>query len=134
MKASIGHLQFNIHSDNHAFYHELSDFLGWGTLYDEAEMLGVDVQGGASLWFASFETKDVANDYDGPGLNHLGISADSIAEVDAAAAWLGERGIEMLFDTPRHRPDFTEAGSTYYQIMFETPDRLLFEIVYTGPI
>ncbi len=23
---------------------------------------------------------------------------------------------------------------TYYQVMFETPDRILFEIVYMGPL
>jgi hypothetical protein len=41
----------------------------------------------------------------------------------------------MLFDTPRHRPDFSQSPDhTYYQIMFESPDRILFEVVYTGPL
>ena len=67
-------------------------------------------------------------------LNHLGIRTATQADVDSAAAYLHEHGIALLFDTPRHRPEF--AGSeeqTYYQIMFETPDRILIEIVYMGP-
>jgi hypothetical protein len=56
------------------------------------------------------------------------------ANVDAAAAYVKERGIAHLFETPRHRPDFSGDGDqTYYQVMFETPDRILLEIVYTGP-
>ena len=39
----------------------------------------------------------------------------------------------MLFETPRYRPDFSSEPNTYYQIMFESPDRILFEIVYVGP-
>ena len=49
----------------------------------------------------------------------------------AASAHLTERGVDPLFDTPRHRPDFAETdGETYYQIMFETPDRILLEFVW----
>ena len=36
--------------------------------------------------------------------------------------------------TPRHRPEFSASEhDTYYQIMFESPDRVLFEVVYEGP-
>ena len=56
------------------------------------------------------------------------------ADVDAAAAFLTARGVQHLFETPRHRPDFAHGeDTTYYQVMFESPDRILFEIVYTGP-
>ena len=35
-----------------------------------------------------------------------------------------------LFETPRHRAEFTNSPEqTYYQVMFETPDRILVEIV-----
>ena len=68
------------------------------------------------------------------GLNHLAFGVDSVADVDNAAEWLTERGIEHLFGTPRHRPEFSsDDKTTYYQVMFESPDKLLFEIVYTGP-
>jgi hypothetical protein len=39
----------------------------------------------------------------------------------------------MPFDTPLQRPDFSSGDNIYYQIMFEGPDRILFEFFYTGP-
>lgn len=86
-----------------------------------------------SLWFAGV-TKPVANDYDGPGMNHLGFAVPSQVDVDKVVDFLQERGVPALFGTPRHRPEFSSPGQTYYQVMFESPDRILFEIVYTGPI
>jgi hypothetical protein len=67
-------------------------------------------------------------------MHHLAISTTTQAEVDQAAAFLAERGIAHLFETPRHRPEFAhDERSTYYQVMVESPDRILLEIVYTGP-
>jgi catechol 2,3-dioxygenase-like lactoylglutathione lyase family enzyme len=133
MRTHLGHIQFNVRPENLPFYRDLMAYLGWQPLYDDAGMLGVSGGHGESFWFAG-EVKDVTNDYDGPGLNHIGLGAASQADVDAAAAYLSERGVALLFETPRHRPEFADDESrTYYQIMFETPDRILFEIVYTGP-
>jgi hypothetical protein len=48
--------------------------------------------------------------------------------------YLKQHGIKALFETPRHRPEFSGSeAETYYQVMFESPDRILFEVVYTGP-
>lgn len=133
MQSGIAHIQFNVAAGNLPFYKDLFGFLGWRTIYEDDEGFGVSGKHGESLWFVG-AVKDVANDYDGPGMNHLGIGADTQADVDAAAAHLTERGVELLFDTPRHRPDFAASeDETYYQIMFETPDRILLEFVYTGP-
>lgn len=133
MQTKLGHLVFGVSDANLGFYRDLLGFLGWKTLYDGDGMLGVLDSAGVSLWFGS-ATKDAANDYDGPGLNHFAVSTATQADVDAAAAYLAERGIAHLFETPRHRPDFAQdESSTYYQVMFETPDRILVEIVYTGP-
>jgi hypothetical protein len=67
-------------------------------------------------------------------VNHIGIGAESQADVDAVVEYLRDRGVELLFETPRHRPEFSGGeGQTYYQVMFESPDRILFEVVYTGP-
>jgi catechol 2,3-dioxygenase-like lactoylglutathione lyase family enzyme len=129
--STIGHLQINIHTQNLGFYKELFSFLGWQTLYEDENMLGVGDGQHASLWFAA-ATKDVANDYDGPGLNHLGLSVAKQGDVDQAVTFLKEHGVECLFETPRHRAEFSGPGNTYYQVMFETPDRLLIEVVYTG--
>lgn len=140
MQTRISHMQFNVRPANLPFYRDLLAFLGWQTIFDgtlpdplNQEMLGVGDASGASLWFVA-EVKDVANDYDGPGLNHLGIGAPTQADVDAAAVYLKERGVALLFDTPRHRPEFAQGeDQTYYQVMFTSPDRLLLEVVYTGP-
>ena len=131
MKSHLGHILFNVQPANLGFYRDLMAFIGWPTLYDVPEMLGAG--GETSLWFAT-EVKPASNDYDGPGVNHVGIGVSSQADVDSAAAWLKEKDVPALFDTPRHRPEFSEdEKSTYYQVMFESPDRILFEVVYTGP-
>ena len=132
MQTRIGHMQFNVQAANVAFYRDLLAFLGWRVLYEGEGMLGVGAADGASLWFA-VQVKDVANDYDGPGLNHLAIGTETQADVDATGAYLREHGVELLFGTPQHRPEFSGEGQTYYQVMFESPDRILFEVVYTGP-
>ena len=53
---------------------------------------------------------------------------------DATVAYLNSHGVDCLFETPRHRPDFSHSESdTYYQVMFPSPDGILFEHVYIGP-
>ncbi len=133
MQTSLSHLQVNVQQANLQFYRDLLAFLGWNTLMDQQEFYGAGGANGASLWFIG-QVKDVANDYDGPGVNHIAIGAGSQADVNAAAAYLAGRSIPALFETPRHRPEFAwQPGHTYYQVMFESPDRVLFEVVYTGP-
>ena len=131
MQTRLAHVQVNVATGNLPFYRELAAFLGLPTIYSDDTMLGVGGEG-ASIWFSG-SARDVAYDYDGPGVNHLGLGVDSIAAVDAAAAWLAERGVPALFETPRHRAEFSRGDETYYQVMFETPDRILLEVVYTGP-
>ncbi|HYF64414.1 MAG TPA: VOC family protein [Herpetosiphonaceae bacterium] len=132
MQTQLSHLQFNVQPENIPFYADLLAHLGWQTLYAGEGMLGVGDKNGVSLWFTG-QVKPVSNDYDGPGMNHLAIGANSVADVDQAAAYLTGRDVELLFETPRHRPEFSQSEDhTYYQIMFETPDRILVEIVYVG--
>jgi catechol 2,3-dioxygenase-like lactoylglutathione lyase family enzyme len=133
LESSLYHLQLNVRPENLQFYRDLTQFLGYVTISDQGGFFGTKASNGASLWFIG-QVKDVANDYDGPGLNHIGIGAQSQADVDATADYLREMGIATLFETPRHRPEFSSStDTTYYQVMFESPDRLLFEVVYTGP-
>ena len=75
----------------------------------------------------------MANDYDGRGMNHLAVAVEKQSDVDQAVEYLKQHKVEALFETPRHRPEFSAPGMTYYQVMFESPDKLLFEVVYTGP-
>lgn len=133
MQTTVSHIQFNVRPANVPFYRDLMAFLGWQTIYDAEGMLGVGAAAGSSLWFLS-QANGAKNDYDGPGMNHLGIGVASVADVDAVARYLEERGVALLCETPRHRPEFSESDQhTYYQVMFETPDRILLEVVYAGP-
>lgn len=131
--SKMGHLQLNIDPANVGFYKELFDFLGWTVLAQDDAFVGVGDANGASLWFVPALAPG-GYDYDSYGVNHVAISTAAQKDVDATAAYLQEKGVAALFDTPRHRPDFSGDGAdTYYQVMFESPDRLLFEVVYTGP-
>lgn len=133
MDTQLQHMQFNVKAENLAFYKGLLTFLGWQTLYDGDGMLGMADKNGLSLWFAG-QVKDVVNDYDGPGMNHLAIGTATQGDVDTAATYLREQEVELLFETPRHRPDFSSGDDqTYYQVMFASPDKILLEVVYTGP-
>lgn len=114
MRTTISHMQFNVRPANVPFYRDLMDFLGWQAVHDGDGMLGVANAGGYSLWFLG-QTNDAKNDYDGPGMNHLGIGASTAADVDAVAGYLKERGVALLFETPRHRPEFSKGEEhTYY--------------------
>src|SRR6188508_1079662 len=135
MQTHIAHMQLNVQAENISFYQEFLTFLGWKVIAGGASegWLGIGDSKGVSLWFLS-DLKDVPYDYDGPGLNHIGIGASAQADVDAVCDYISGHGIQHLFETPRHRPDFSGDGpNTYYQVMFESPDRILFEVVYTGP-
>lgn len=131
-KTKFGHIVINIHMKNKDFYKDLFTFMGWKILYDVPETLGVGDVNGGSLWLND-PLKLVENDYDGIGMNHLAISAPSIAAVNETVAYLKHLNTFSLFETPRHRPEFSAPGQTYYQVMFESPDHILFEVVYTGP-
>jgi prepilin-type processing-associated H-X9-DG protein len=131
ISSHIGHIVFQIHPVNMAFYKDLFTFMGWKLWVEDPGMLGMGDERGQSLWFDG-HVKAISNDYDGPGVNHVGIGVETQADVDAVVDFLRTRGVAALFETPRHRPEFSGAGKTYYQVMFESPDRILFEVVYTG--
>lgn len=132
MQSQLGHLQINIKRGNLDFYKKLLGFLEWTVLYSTDDFIGAGDSNGASVWFIGF-ANDAQNDYDGAGMNHLAFSVAAQKDVDAAVDYLRAEGVELLFDTPRHRPDFAQSPEhTYYQVMFESPDRILLEIVYTG--
>jgi catechol 2,3-dioxygenase-like lactoylglutathione lyase family enzyme len=133
VKSWFNHVQFNIDAANVGFYQGLFGFLGWKTIYEDGESIGVNAGGEGSLWFMA-GANDAVNDHDGPGLNHLGIAAEKQSDVDDTVAFLRERGVELLYGTPCHRPEYAESEAhTYYSSMFETPDKILLEVVYMGP-
>jgi catechol 2,3-dioxygenase-like lactoylglutathione lyase family enzyme len=138
MAGNFGHMQVDINMKNADFYIEFLQSLGWKVLLDAEfepgkRLVGIEDENHVSLWFCG-PLKDVNNHYDGIGMNHIGFSVPSQADVDKAVEFIKARGIPALFETPRHRPEFCDGpANTYYQVMFETPDKLLFEVVYTGP-
>jgi len=133
ISGTVGHMQINVDSRNLPFYRELFGFLGFQTLYSDDNIFGAGDANHTGLWFGG-ELKPVVNDYDGPGMNHLAVSVPKQSDVDEVVAYLQAHSIPALFETPRHRAEFSESPEhTYYQVMFESPDRILFEIVYTGP-
>ncbi len=133
MNTRFAHLEIRVRPANLGFYRDLMGFLGWPVLYEEEGMAGFGGKSDDSLWFLG-NANDAANDHDGPGVNHIAIRASSQAEVDQAVDYLKGKGLQTLFATPRHRPEFSASEeSTYYQVMFQSPDGILFEVVYTGP-
>ena len=52
MQAHLTHMQFNVQPEHMPFYKDLLAFVGWQSLYDSAEMIGVADKNGVSLWFA----------------------------------------------------------------------------------
>lgn len=133
IQTRFGHIVFHIYPQNISFYKDLFAFLGWSAWVDGPTMLGFGHEEQNSLWFSA-NAKETINDYDGPGMNHIGLNTKTLDEVDQMAAYLRKKGIPLLFETPRHRPEFTGSpDQTYYQVMFESPDRILFEVLYTGP-
>ncbi|MCA9858602.1 MAG: VOC family protein [Thermomicrobiales bacterium] len=132
-KRTLSHLQINVSADNLPFYRDLFTLLNWQPIYADESMESFRSDDGLSLWFLG-AANDSTNDRDGAGVNHIALAAGSQAEVDATVRHLEAKGVERLFDTPCHRPDFAQNdGDTYYQVMFESPDGILLEHVYIGP-
>jgi catechol 2,3-dioxygenase-like lactoylglutathione lyase family enzyme len=132
LKTQLGHIQFNIDAANLGFYKDLFGFLGWTTLHEGEGYIGIGDGGSCSLWVMG-GANGSTYDHDGPGLNHLGISTETQADVDTAVEYLRGKGVELLYGTPCHRPEYSDETSTYYSAMFESPDKILLEVVYSGP-
>ncbi len=133
MKSAFYHLQCNIDYTNIDFYKNLFSALGWEVIFDETEaLIGFTSGANGDLWFAQSE-KNTQQDYDGFGVNHISIRVEKQIDVGTIVTLLTEHNTASLFETPRHRAEFAAGpNETYYQVMFESPDKILFEIVYTG--
>ena len=134
MNSHFYHIQVNVNLEkNRQFYKDLMDFMGWSIIFEEGDVVGYKSKTNGDLWF--YDVKDKPQqDYDSIGMNHIGLRVDELKNIDEIMEMLKKKGTRMLFDTPRHRPEFSsDPTHTYYQIMFESPDKILFEIVYIGP-
>lgn len=133
MKTSLYHLQLNADlKANKDFYTSLFKLIDWEVIFEDPNLVGFKSENEVSVWLVHTDSKHHQN-YDHLGLNHIALQVDELTDVDRIQKHLEERDITMLFGTPKHRPEFaTSPEDTYYQIMFETPDRILFEVVYIG--
>ncbi|PIR59413.1 MAG: hypothetical protein COU69_00235 [Candidatus Pacebacteria bacterium CG10_big_fil_rev_8_21_14_0_10_56_10] len=133
MKTYFSHLQLNIEFANLSFYQQLLEFMGWQVIVAADHVVGYHSQTNGDLWLVKTDGDDSAN-YDAKGINHLALGTAERQDVDAVRELLESLRVPMLFGTPRHRLEYaSDENSTYYQIMFESPDKILFEVVYVGP-
>lgn len=106
--------------------------LGWTGIFEDKDVVGFTSGSSGDIWFLESDTQETA-DYDARGVNHVAIKVEELKNVDEIATFLSDQDISLLFDTPKHRAEFASSeDQTYYQIMFESPDKILFEIVYVG--
>ncbi len=107
-------------------------FMGWSVIFEDINVLGYKNSVNGDLWFVKADHNELS-DYDARGVNHISLRVGTITDVDEVKIYLEKNNVVMLFDTPRHRPEFaSQENETYYQIMFESPDKILFEVVYIG--
>jgi len=132
MKSFFYHIQLNVDFAHIGFYKELMTFLGWSVIFEEHNVVGYKSGINGDLWFIKNDSRK-QSDRDGIGMNHISIRVDEMKDVDAVVNFLQEKSVTRLFETPRHRPEFSSEGKTYYQVMFESPDKILFEVVFIGP-
>lgn len=106
-------------------------FLNWSVIFEKSNVVGYKSGTNGDIWFIKNDSKK-QSDRDGIGMNHISIRVDEMKNVDEVVSFLKAKNVASLFETPRYRPEFSSEGQTYYQVMFESPDKIVFEIVYIG--
>ena len=132
MKSHLGHVQIYIDYDNKEFYGDLMGLLGWSVFHEEEWETGYRSGQNGDVWIAA-AAKEGQTDHDAIGVNHIAVQVETMDDIETVGTFLKERNVPVLFGTPRHRPEFAPEGQTYYQIDFESLDKILFEVVYIGP-
>lgn len=132
MKTSVGHIQFLIDYKNVSYYKKLFEYFEWSVIVEMEGVIGFTNGEKTSLWFLEGTKKEAAG-HTMYGMNHIGFSVELQNQVDEATEFIKTLGSTPLFETPRHRAEFaSNEKETYYQVMFESPDKILLEVVYTG--
>ena len=106
--------------------------MGWVIIFETEDTIGFKSDQSGDVWFVDSDKKD-QSDYDKLGMNHLAIRVENQKDIDDLTTFLRTTDVEPNFNTPRHRSEFTSnPDKTYYQVMFASPDNILFEVVYIG--
>ncbi len=132
MKASFYHMLWSIknYRENIQYYKEMFKILGIQTSYEGDNIYCIE-SNGLSIWIME-STSENQNDRDSFGMNHFALRVDTIEEVNEfTEKFLSKNSIEALFDTPKHREDFSSDTQGYFQVMFEMPGGILLEVVST---
>lgn len=130
IRVGFSHLDYNVSDLKTAltFYNPLMEFLGFSkevqsegwVLYGNGRMKLCLVQCEPDFVDAGFHRKQ-------PGLNHIAFQAEQRGDIDRTAAFLRERGIPLLYESPgQFHPEIE-----YYAVFFEDPFRLKLEVVYS---
>lgn len=80
-------------------------FLGWSIIFEEKNVIGYKSDHSGDLWFVDSANKE-QSDYDCVGVNHISIRVGNQKDVDKSSLFLQKKNINMLFNTPRHRPEY----------------------------
>lgn len=132
MKSHLYHIQVNIDFKNLLFYKDLFTFMGWTTIFETDDTIGFNSKKSGDVWFVDSDKKE-QTDYDKLGMNHLAIRVENQKDIDELTTFIKGKGLEPKFETPRHRSEFSSSpDETYYQVMFVSPDNILFEAVFIG--
>lgn len=108
------------------------EFLGWNVIFETDKVFGYKSKRNGAIWFVKSDKKSM-QDYDERGVNHISIRVMKQSDINSLVEFIKDRNIKTLFGTPKHRVEFVDNKSeTYYQVMFESPDKILFEVVYIG--
>ena len=128
--SNINHLVYFIHDFeiNKSLYIKFFEYIGHTLIWENENFFCINANA-ISIYFGNATTK-IKNDRDSNGLNHIAFSVNSKNVItNIIDNFLKPNNIELLFGTPKSRPEFSEDDSDYYQIMFELPGDILFEIV-----
>ena len=85
------------------------EFIGWNVIFETNEVVGYKSKTNGDLWLVKSENFK-PNNYDGIGVNHISLRVDTILNVDEIKNYLETNNIKMLFNTPKHRPEFASTA------------------------
>lgn len=124
--------QINIVADNASFYRDVLSHLGWSITFEDRNMTGYWNELNGELWFVDTQKKRLS-ETDNLDVRQITIKLPTKIDVDHAQLFLEKRGVKMLNGTPKFRPELsTQKDELYYQIIFESPDKIRFEVLYQG--
>lgn len=128
---SLYHIQLNVSDASRCLpvYREFFAYLGYRVINESPEHLGVS-NGTTDFWLMETDKEQRRKGFHrkATGLNHLAFRVTSKRAVNRfAREFLKPRGIQPLYATPKHFPEYRPG---YYAVFFEDPDRIELEVTH----